>query len=261
MPHTGVEEKTPWRNVPAAVKAETARLLGSPVARATRAWGGYGPTPTCRLRLRDGRRAFIKGVNADSNDFMRRALDSELRIYRELSHVIEGHPPAYLGSFKFDDWSLLLLEDAGPKTVPPWTASLTRAVVGELAAFHDSTARHSLPEWVHTPGLVASSERRTRRCAFGLEEMAACAVLAGSKASEAEEWIKAHGPVLAEVSARLSDDSFNRILIHGNVRSDNLRLVDGRLVMFDWPQASNFPPECALTVFAQSMTVEGGPDP
>jgi len=26
MPHTGVEEKTPWRNVPAAVKVETARL-------------------------------------------------------------------------------------------------------------------------------------------------------------------------------------------------------------------------------------------
>jgi thiamine kinase-like enzyme len=91
--------------------------------------------------------------------------------------------------------------------------------------------------------------------------MAACAVLAGSKASEAEEWIKTHGPVLAEVSARLSDDSFNRILIHGDVRSDNLRLVDGRLVMFDWPQASNFPPEFDLTGFAQSMTVEGGPDP
>jgi hypothetical protein len=108
MPHTGIEEKTLWRNVPAQIKEETARILGSPVARATRAWGGYAPNPTYRLCLRDGHRAFIKGVNSESNDFMRQALDSELRIYRELPHVREPRP---CGSrtFKFDDWSLLLL--------------------------------------------------------------------------------------------------------------------------------------------------------
>jgi hypothetical protein len=261
MPHTGIEEKTPWRNVPAAVKEETAHLLGSPVARATRAWGGYAPTPTYRLRLSDGRRAFIKGVNAESNDFMRAALDSELRIYSELPHVIEGHAPAFLGSFKYDDWSLLLLEDVGPKTAPPWTASLTRAVVGELAAFHESTVRHSLPEWMPTPGLVASSERRTRRCVFGLEDLAACAFLAGPKAGEAEQWIKVHGSILAQAPARLPNESFNRTLIHGDIRTDNLRLVDGRLVMFDWPQASNFPPEFDLAAFAQAVTAEGGPEP
>ena len=175
--------------------------------------------------------------------------------------TLESHAPAVLGSFKFDDWSLLLLEDVGPKTAPPWTASLTRAVVGELAAFHESTARHSLPEWVPTPGLVASSELRTRRCAFGLEDLVACVALVGSKAGEGERWIKAYGPVLAEASARLPDEAFNRTLIHGDIRSDNLRLVDGRLIMFDWPQASNFPPEFDLAAFAQAATVEGGPVP
>ena len=111
--------KTPWRNVLAPIKNERARLLGSPVARVTRAWGGYGSTPTFRLRLRDGRRAFFTGVNEASNDFMRAAPDSELRIHRELPHVLEGHAPGFLGSSAVDGCRVLLPEDVSPKQFRP----------------------------------------------------------------------------------------------------------------------------------------------
>ncbi|MDP6822784.1 MAG: phosphotransferase [Dehalococcoidia bacterium] len=261
MPHTGVEEKTPWRNVPASVKSETARLLGSPVARATRAWGGYGPTPTYRLRLHDGRRAFLKGINAESNDFMRQAFIRELRIYRELPDILDGYAPEFLGSFVVEDWSVLLLEDLGPRTAPPWSASLARQVVTELAVFHESTRGATLPAWLQTPGLAGSTEQNTWRCAFSVEEMAPSAALAGAKGGEAERWFQEHGSVLTEASRRLADPSFERTFIHRDVRSDNLRLVDGRLVLFDWPHASSAPPEFDMAAFAQAVKVEGGPDP
>ena len=57
----GVEAKPPWRAVPTAVRHEVERLFESPVARAVRVWGGYSPTPTFRLTLADGQRAFFKG--------------------------------------------------------------------------------------------------------------------------------------------------------------------------------------------------------
>ena len=56
------EAKPIWSVVPEAVRAETERILGARVARAARAFGGYGPSATFRLILDDGRRAFFKGV-------------------------------------------------------------------------------------------------------------------------------------------------------------------------------------------------------
>ena len=59
-----------------------ARVLGSPVARAARVYGGYAPSATFRMVLADERRAFFKGVNASSNEYMRGALPKEERVYR-----------------------------------------------------------------------------------------------------------------------------------------------------------------------------------
>src|SRR5437773_2391921 len=75
MSRRGSEQKLPWSSVPDQVKREAERLLGTPVARGERAYGGYGPSATYRLRLRNGRRAFLKGVHAGSNEFMHVAID------------------------------------------------------------------------------------------------------------------------------------------------------------------------------------------
>src|SRR2546426_11818490 len=56
------EAKPPWSAVPRAVKAEVARILGSPVASAERMYGGDAPSAPFRLALRNGRRAFLKST-------------------------------------------------------------------------------------------------------------------------------------------------------------------------------------------------------
>ncbi len=79
MARAGVEVKPPWRRVPQPVRRKVAEALGAPVARAQRVWGGYAPTPTFRLALAVGRRAFFKDTNHTSNDSSRYALAVEER--------------------------------------------------------------------------------------------------------------------------------------------------------------------------------------
>lgn len=43
------EAKPSWSMVPTAVRREVDRVLGAPVARAVRAYGGYAPSATFRL--------------------------------------------------------------------------------------------------------------------------------------------------------------------------------------------------------------------
>ncbi len=158
MSRSGVEGKPRWRSVPSAVRQGVQEILGSPVAQGRRVWGGYGPTPTFRLVLADGRRAFFKGTNSTSNDFARGALAREERVYRELSCVIGPWAPGFYAAFQHNDWHVLLLEDVGPKSVPPWTPATTRRVAHAYAAFHVATLGNAgLPQWLPRPRGVAGA--------------------------------------------------------------------------------------------------------
>lgn len=104
MPRSGVEAKIPWRKVPGEVKNAVAERLGARVIRGARVWGGYGPAPTFRLTLVDGRRAFLKGINPESNEFSRDAFTLEERIYENLGDRIRPWAPAYYGSIHRAGW-------------------------------------------------------------------------------------------------------------------------------------------------------------
>ncbi len=148
MARAGLEPKPSWRSVPLSVRQAAARTLGAEARRALIAWGGYTPTPTYRLLLTDGRRAFFKAVSPDSNDFARAAHSREERVYRELAHLIGPWAPAFYGAFACDAWQVLLLEDLGPKSAPPWTTALTRRVARAYGDFHAATMGQPIPSWV-----------------------------------------------------------------------------------------------------------------
>ena len=83
------EDKPTWSAVPRAVRAETERLMGARVVRATRRFGGYGPSATFHLSLADGRSAFFKRVYPlPEGSGVRWALDEEERVYLELQEHI-----------------------------------------------------------------------------------------------------------------------------------------------------------------------------
>src|SRR2546427_7805096 len=151
MSRTGVEAKPPWKRVPKAVRQQVEAALGAPVVRAARIWGGYTPSPTYRLVLADGRRAFFKGTYQASNAVAKSALVYEERVYRELGPWIGRWMPQWYASLHHADWHGLLLEDLGPKSVPPWTPARTRAITRALAAFHRSSIGSQPPAWLSRP--------------------------------------------------------------------------------------------------------------
>ncbi|MEX2047206.1 MAG: hypothetical protein WEE03_08570 [Chloroflexota bacterium] len=234
-----------------------ARILGSKVVRAMRVYGGYAPSATFRMILADGRPAFFKGVNATSNDYMRGALPREERVYRELGRYIRPWAPAFLGSFRRLDWHVLLLEDLGPQTMPPWSPARARRSARSYAEFHASTRGRPLPRWLS----------RTEHHEFaGLwrtlaesGELAKTAALAGPRAYEAREWLDVALPLLRQSAERLARLRAPHSLLHGDTRSDNTRLQGEQLRMFDWNFASVGPHEFDAAAFAQATEAEDGP--
>ena len=243
--------------MPREVKDDVARALGSPVVRAARVYGGYAPSATFRMVLADGRPAFFKGVNASSNDYMRGALPREERVYRELGSLIRPWAPAFLGSFKRLDWHVLLLEDVGPQTMPPWSPAKARRSARSFATFHASTHGHRLPRWLSRTEHHSFAQLWRRLSESG--ELANTAALARRRADEAREWLDVALPDLRQNAGRLAQLRPPHSLLHFDTRSDNVRLHGEQLRMFDWNFASVGPHEIDAAAFAQATEAEDGP--
>lgn len=159
---------------------------------------------------------------------------------------------------------MLLLEDLGPKSVPPWAPTAVRLAARGLAEFHNSTQDAAtrdatIPEWL--PHDLAAFGPPWERVAAESDRLQRVAALAGPASDAALAWLREALPALAEATSRLGQISPPYTLVHLDLRSDNLRLVNGQLRMFDWPNLSIGIPEADLAAFAQSVTVEGGPEP
>ncbi len=258
MSRTGREPKLPWALVPEAVKADVARLFRSPVARAERVFGGYSPSATFRVRLRDGRRAFFKGVHAGSNDIMRDGLEIEERLYRTAHELLGDVAPRFLGSIRRDDWHALLLEDLGPATVPPWTAARAQRAMTAYARFHARTLGRPVPPWIARRRYRAFTPLWHDLGASGdLERTASLA-----RAQDAAlEWLDVALPVLDRAARALERERGPEVFLHMDTRSDNLRLQGTRLRLFDWNLSCTGAAEVDVVAFAQSIAVEGGPPP
>ncbi|MEP6694542.1 MAG: phosphotransferase [Chloroflexota bacterium] len=245
--------------MPREIKDEVALILGSAVVRAPRVYGGYAPSATFRMVLADGRRAFFKGINASSNEYMHEALPREERVYQRLGRYTRPWSPAFIGSFKKRDWHVLLLEDLGPQTMPPWSAAKARRSARSDAAFHASTYGHRLPRWL--PRTEHHGLAPHWRTLSESGDLASTAALARRRADQAREWLDVALPMLRENAERLTGLAGPNSLLHLDTRSDNVRLHGEQLRIFDWNFACVGPHELDATAFAQATAAEGGPAP
>jgi Ser/Thr protein kinase RdoA (MazF antagonist) len=244
--------------MPRELRDAVARTLGARVVRAARVWGGYSPSPTFRLLLADGRRAFVKATGPEDNAFAQAAFARETRIYEQLGDVIAPWAPLLYGSVTCGEWWALVLEDLGAPSVPPWRRDDARAIARAYAEFHQATLGASLPEWLPQAEHYLARESRLWEQIAAMGELEAIAGMAGERAAEALRWLEAATPLLARVSLALTSGGGPHALLHGDTRSDNLRWTNGRLRLFDWPHAGIGVPEYDLGAFAQSVTLEGG---
>jgi hypothetical protein len=260
MTRRGAEAKPAWRDVPIEVRREVERILGSRVQRAERVYGGYAPSATFRMRLANGRRAFFKGsYPLPKESAVRWVLDREERVYRRLPDLIRPWAPAFYGGLRGDGWHVLLLEDLGPRTVPPWTAGVARAAARDYAAFHAATLGERLPRWLTRRQHHGFSHFWQSLAASG--DLRRTASLARGNVRAAREWLERAQPALSETSGALRRARPPHVLMHFDTRSDNLWVTRGRLRLVDWPFACVGPAEFDAAAFAQSVAAEDGPAP
>lgn len=258
MSRTGVEKKPPWQDVPIELRQLIGEKLGSPVARGMRIWGSYGPGPSYRLKLKNGDRAFVKSLWPESNEFQVKALAIELTNYRDLASLMKPWAPEFLGEVKYDDWHAMLLEDVGPKTAPPWRGSDAKTVAQELAKFHDTNVGAKFPDSLKTLGVLGILRTSMWSDSVSDSDFEGLASLSRSR-PEALKWLEANAGALVKATDQLKRSSTRPTLLHVDTRSDNLRVVNGKLRLFDWPFACSGPKEFDAVAFAQTVEAEEGP--
>jgi Ser/Thr protein kinase RdoA (MazF antagonist) len=235
-----------------------ATILGSPVARAERVYGGYAPSATFRLRLANGKRAFFKAsYPAPKGSGVRWFMDHEAQNYRRLERFIRPWAPKFYGSFERDGWHVLVLEDLGPRSVPPWTSMKARKAARSYARFHRKTRGKRLPRSLPRTGYLEHA--RFWRTLAKTGEITRTAALARRRSQEAEEWLHVALPFFVAHERALERARPPFALLHFDTRSDNVRIHGDRLRIFDWPFASAGPAEFDVVAFCQAVAAEGGP--
>ena len=220
-------------------KAE--RVLGWRPVAWREVHGGY--TPSRRFIVRAGaRRAFLKVATTPVTISM---LRRELAVYPRLGGAFM---PAFLGGLDEDDEPVLALEDLShAHWPPPWNDRSVAAVLDAIAAMHATPAdvpRYAVVQAGRDEGWKAVVRDPAPLLSLGLCDA---------------DWLAAALRALVAAEAECSTEG--DALCHGDLRSDNLCLADGRVVLLDWPEACLSNPRLDLGLMLPSLEEEGGPPP
>ena len=235
-----------WGDVPAYVRADLERALGSAVVEAVNQRGGYGPSLAARCGLADGRRAFIKAVspaqNPDSPGMMRR----EGRIADALP--ADAPAPALLHAYDDGEWvALAFAEVDGRLPHTPWHADELDRVLAATLALGELVPRRPVHPVAQQYGALFNGWR----------------VLA-TEARDApmDDWCRAHLDGLAALEAEWEEATRGDGLIHGDVRSDNVLLTaDDGVIFVDWTSTCTGAPWFEVVALLPSIQLEGGGEP
>ncbi|MET8325382.1 aminoglycoside phosphotransferase family protein [Streptomyces sp. NPDC005181] len=240
-----------WADLPDSVRSAVEDILGARVVHAQSQSGGFSPGVAARVRLADGRRAFVKAVSAEVNPGSPDLHRAEARNTAALPP--DAAVPRLLGSYDDGTRVALVLQDIdGRQPHIPWIpAELNRvlAAVGELN-------RTLTPAPIEAPA-VADSEAETFS---GWRTLLAARDTDGPP-GRLDPWAARHLDVLAELESGWAGPATGDSLAHGDLRADNILLTDDRVVFVDWPHALRAAPWLDLLMMLPSVAAQGGPDP
>ncbi|MET7734220.1 aminoglycoside phosphotransferase family protein [Streptomyces sp. NPDC005402] len=248
-PATGV--RTPWEELPPAVRDAVAAVLGAEVVHSVTQPGGFSPGVAARVRTATGHRAFVKAVSSDSNPHSPGLHRTEARNAAALPATVSA--PRLLGTYDDGTWVALVYEDVpGRQPHVPWrNAELERVLdaVTELS-------RTLTPSPLDAPPAATALARTFngwQRLLDGEDK---------NLAERLDPWAGAHLPRLAELAAAWPEAVTGDTLAHADLRADNILLADdGRTVFVDWPHALRAAPWFDLLVMLPCVRAQGGPDP
>lgn len=237
-----------WDELPATVRAAVSGSLGADVVAADTQAHGFSPGVAARLRLADGRRAFVKAVSASTNadsPVMHRA---EARLTQAFSADVPA--PRLLGVYDDGEWVALTYEDVeGRHPSVPWRMDELEHVVDSLGRLHRS--------------LTPSPVEELSRAVDDEDNIAEFASWSALKATPGllDEWSRARLDELVALEAGWRDAADGDTLLHLDLRADNMLIrPSGDVVFVDWPWGALGAPLLDVVGFAPSVAMQGGPD-
>ncbi len=221
--------------------ARVTRLLGKGVVGWRATTGGYTSAERFVFTLENGSTVFGK---AATTPLMAKWLRSEYRAYTELS----GNFMARLLAWDDDsEKPLLVVEDlSAGYWPPPWRSGDVDRVLEALDALHKTEP---------PPGLSPFPREDFqcwRRVADDSEPFLRLGLVS-------EDWLKESLPALVEAEAAALLEG-NEVL-HMDVRSDNICLLDDKAVLVDWNNVHLGNGLFDIAAWLPSLHAEGGPAP
>ncbi len=244
-------KRLPFWAIPAALRAEVERQLGGRVVDAVTQPGGFSPGVAARVRLHNGRRAFVKAVgdiNPDSPGIH--------RAEAQIAAALPANAPVarLLGAIDEGGWVILILEDVdGRMPAQPWQPDELERVLDALA----DQAIALTPAPIEAPPAVS----RFRHLGRGWGLLAAAAASGADGLTGLDPWVVTHLDDLVAREQRWDEAVHGNSLAHGDVRADNILLTPDRVVFVDWPWACLAPPWFDLVAMLPNVAVNGGPAP
>ncbi|GAC1482421.1 MAG: hypothetical protein PVSMB9_08130 [Candidatus Dormibacteria bacterium] len=226
--------------------------LGSPVVEAISQRGGFSPGVAARLRLRDGRRAFVKAVCSDPNPESPTMHRREARVAAALPESV----PAPRFRFAYDDgeWVALAFEDVeGRMPAMPWREDELRNVLEAVAGMAISLT----PSPIALPSMGEIHDEEFR----GWRRLLTARTTGEDDLAGLDPWAKMHLSDLAELEEKWAGSAEGNTLLHVDLRADNMLITGDRLMVVDWPHAAVGAAWVDLLFLLPSVAMQGGPMP
>lgn len=235
-----------WRELPPRVRDDVERRLGMRVARAVSQAGGFSPGLAVRVAGDGGRRAFVKAIA--------KRFPASLPFYRKEAFVAARLPPsvptpALLFCDEYDEWIVLAFEDVdGRMPALPWRREEVALILGairELSEAGDPCPVAGVGAW-----------------GGDLEAWPGWRVVPGSPAADrlAPE-ARRRLDELVELEAAYPEAGRGDVLLHADLRVDNILLTGDRVRFVDWACAARGAAWIDVMAFCLNAAVHGLDDP
>lgn len=241
--NTGADRLRPaWTALPPSLRAQIVRALGGDFVTDWPAHGGFSASYAGVVTTTAGH-AFVKACGADWHADSLHFLREEMRTLVQLPSSVA---PRLLAAFDDAAGAALVIEAIdGHHPGRPWTVEDLHAVAESLRTLSTTAAPSEMPraEDRMIPGFTRWAE------------IAADPRLLDALPHE----LPARMPQLLRIEEHLGDALHGDVIVHDDVRADNILIRGARAHLLDWPHARRGAAWVDLPCLLPSIEASGGP--